>query len=300
MRVDFQHIGGRFVLSDRSLTNGLRVRRRYVRDAAWPISPRARKPGEPFLVAMAKSPVRAALWSIRSITAPLEARRLQCVSARGDGVDLQGVSVVKEGSGRGLEQCDIRYINLDSRLDRRAAFEHEMEKIGVSWHARVSAVSANPGALGCGLSHINVLREWGATPGRLLLVCEDDAEFIAPRTDLDALIREFASMPKLKVLALAHRTAWHIPITKRLAISSDIQTTAAYVVKPESIGELVEAFDGSVRRLRLGVSARRAAIDIAWKRMQREHLFAIPTRTCVIQRAGYSDIQRSQVNYYRQ
>lgn len=270
----------------------------YVRDDGWPPPPTRRKPAERGLVFVAKAPIRAMRWCARFLTAPLEARRLQRVYHEENEASSRNAVAVTPKGGYGLERCDIRYINLDRRLDRRKDFDGEMRSLGVSWHVRVSATAASPGILGCGISHTQLLRAWKRTPHRLLFVCEDDAEFTAPRSDIDALIEEFVSIPALKVLALANRTAWHIPISEGLAISSDIQTTAAYIVKPEIIRDLGDVFDSSVQRLAAGAPSRVAALDKAWKALQREQIFAVPRSRCVVQRSGYSDIQNRAVNYH--
>lgn len=271
----------------------------WVRDDGWPLTPARRKPGESTFTCAVKAPIRAVRWAVRFVTAATEARTLQRL------IDHRRKQFVGESlaptvdSNRGLRRCDVRYINLDRRPDRRAEFEREMRSIGVSWHVRVAATVANSGLLGCGLSHTRVLREWQMLPGRLLFVCEDDAQFVSPRRELDLLIEEFVFRPELKVLALAHRTAWHIPISERLGVSSDIQTTAAYVVKPEIVLQLAEIFDASVRRLAAGTPAHFAALDMVWKELQKKQLFAVPRHRCVIQRAGYSDILDKDVNYYK-
>lgn len=274
------------------------VRPRYVRANRWPRSPVRRKPNESISAFVVKSPVRAVRWAVRFLTADIEVRRFRRINALPSLASPHPNAAIPPESARGVERCDVRYINLDHRSDRREDFENEMHALGVSWHNRHSATLAHPGALGCSLSHLQVLKHWEATPGRLLLVCEDDARFVASRSELDALIEEFTASPHLQVLALAYRTAWHIPISDRLAASADIQTTAAYVAKPEIVPDLVAAFEDSVRGLRDGASARTAALDKVWKRVQKKRLFAIPRKKCVIQRAGFSDIQEALTDYY--
>lgn len=300
MSVDTPHTGDVSVPNKHRLQRTLTPGRLYVRDGGWPISPLVKKPEEALIVALAKSLGRGLRWVTRFATAYLEARRLQRIVS----ICADFNPVVDQGgddaSGRGLARCDIRYLNLDHRTDRRTEFEFEMRSLGVSRYARVPAVPASPGALGCGVSHIIALREWNKSSRRLLLVCEDDAAFTVPRAVLDDLVEEFAEKSSLRVLALAHRTAWHIPISDSLAVSSDIQTTAAYVVKPDFVDDVVEVFEASVRKLRSGEPIRRSAIDIVWKQIQRDNLFAIPRQTCVIQRSGYSDVQRKRVDYYRE
>ena len=283
--------------SERTSTEGFTLGLNYVRDAGWPPSPLRRKPGERSAIFLAKAPIRAIRWCLRFLTTPFEASRLRRVYIEQADMGVREAVLVASDIGHGLKRCDVRFINLDQRRDRRDEFESEMKSVGISWHVRVPAIAASPGILGCGLSHARVLREWTREPGRLLFVCEDDAEFVSPRREIDLLIEEFVAKPELKVLALAHRTAWHIPISKRLGISSDIQTTAAYVVKPEIAHELTDAFDASVRRLKAGWPARVAALDIVWKGLQKRQVFAVPRRRCATQRAGYSDIQERSINY---
>lgn len=271
----------------------------WVRDDGWPLTPARRKPGESIFTCAVKAPIRAVRWAVRFVSAATEAKALQKL------FDDRLEQFVGEShaptaeSDCGLRRCDVRYINLDRRPDRRVEFEREMRSIGVSWHVRVGATVAKSGPLGCSLSHTRVLREWQMLPGRLLLVCEDDAEFVLPRHEVDLLIEEFVSRPELKVLALANRTAWHTPISERLGVSSDIQTTAAYVVKPEIVPQLADIFDTSVHRLAAGTPAHFAALDMVWKELQKKQLFAVPRRRFVVQRAGYSDIQDKAVNYYQ-
>jgi GR25 family glycosyltransferase involved in LPS biosynthesis len=162
---------------------------------------------------------------------------------------------------------------------------------------RFVAISADPGILGCGLSHESVLANWKGSEDRLLLVCEDDAQFLGSRDDIDAVLEDFYRNPALSVLALANNTAWNIPITERLAISSDIQTTACYAVKENIVQALLYAARRSSARLRNGEHSSLAAIDIVWKEIQRTKLFAVPRQRLVVQLPGYSDVQREQTDY---
>lgn len=283
--------------SDRTPRTEFALGFNYVRDAGWPLSPLRRKSGEQTVICVVKAPIRAIRWCVRFLTAPLEARRLRRVYSEQVDAGARDSGLVASDVDHGLKRCDVRYINLDQRPDRRADFEREMRKLNVTWHMRVPATAASPGSLGCALSHTRVLRESMEKPGRLLFVCEDDVEFVSPRHELDVLVEEFVARPDLKILALANRTAWHIPISERLGVSSDIQTSAAYVVKPEMVSELADVFDTSVRRLAAGSPDRVAALDIVWKGLQNKRLFAVPRYRCVTQRAGYSDIQNRSVDY---
>lgn len=196
----------------------------------------------------------------------------------------------------GLERCSLTYINMEHRTDRRGHFESQAASLGLKHYRRFEGVRADPGGLGCSLSHQRILQEWSTSDAELLMVCEDDALFLASRSEIDAVIEEFAADSRLSVLALANNTPWRIPISDSLAISSDIQTTACYVVKPDAVSGLLDAARTSIAGFRAG-NLVGAAIDQVWKSFQREVFFAVPRRRMVVQMPSHSDIEGQWKNY---
>jgi hypothetical protein len=267
-----------------------------VRDARWRMHPLRRGPADSLSVWMVKIPVRVVRWILWIRSAVVRARRLHALHLRERSATV-AEAVHTDSLPRGLERCDIRYINLDHRTDRRAQFEAEMQRIGVSRHQRVPGVSASPGILGCARAHLQLLDSWEPNPQRLLFVCEDDVEFVASREDIDAVIEEFAAAKELKVLMLAHNAAWHIPISDSLALSSDILTTAAFVVRAEIVTRIRAAFKRSEDMLVNGAPTHEAALDLLWREVQENQLFALANPRCAVQREGYSDIEGRFVQY---
>ena len=72
------------------------------------------------------------------------------------------------------------YINLDERKDRRAEFEGEMEKLGISCE-RFPAIKRSMGMAGCGYSHLAVLKEARSRGYTSVLIFEDDFESIVDK-----------------------------------------------------------------------------------------------------------------------
>jgi hypothetical protein len=200
-------------------------------------------------------------------------------------------------SAYGLDRCDVVYINLAHRLDRRIHIEEELRSLEVTAYTRFDAVLHERGSLGCARSHQEVLRDWNAAPGRLLAILEDDCTVVVARRELDALVDEFAVDDRLDVLVVANNSAWKVPISQRLATSADIQTMAFYILKQRAIPPLLRNAAQSVRRLTDGAPDHVAAIDILWKRVQKRHVFAVPRHQVARQLAGYSDIQNDVVDY---
>jgi len=198
---------------------------------------------------------------------------------------------------RGLARCEVRYINLAARTDRRREMESLFRKLAIQAH-RVEASFAEQGILGCARSHILAL----AQPSRnekLLMICEDDLDFLVGRKTLDMLIDEFYRNPGLDVLCLGYNLrAKPIPISRDLQLTENTQTTSCYVVKTKARGVLRDIFAKSADDLVSGVDSRVAALDIAWKDAQDGTLvFAVPREPAVIQRPGHSDIANSFVDY---
>ena len=163
---------------------------------------------------------------------------------------------------------------------------------------RIEAISAVPGILGCGKSHVKALSTPvpSETP---IMVCEDDLIFTVSRAELDEIVEEFLSNAALDVLCLAYNLrAKPIPISRSLQITDNTQTTACYVVKPDAVPHIRQSFAESVADLTGGADTKKAALDIVWKNLQGGKLiFAAPRKRVAVQRPGFSDIAETFVDY---
>lgn len=197
----------------------------------------------------------------------------------------------------GLIRCEVRYINLASRADRRQKMESIFRKLAIEAQ-RVDATFAKQGILGCARSHITAITE-PSGDGKMLMICEDDLDFLVDRMTLDSLIAEFHRNPALDVLCLGYNLkSKPIPISRHLQLTENTQTASCYVVKPRAVAVLRDIFEKSVDDLVAGVDSRVAAHDIAWKAVQDGTLvFAIPQERAVVQRPGHSDIANQFVDY---
>jgi len=197
----------------------------------------------------------------------------------------------------GLDCCDIVYINLEHRQDRRNQIETEFQTLGISQATRFDAIKDIPGALGCARSHLAVLSKWNSKEDRLLMVCEDDAQFLADRKTLDAFICEFQKNDKMDILCIGYRAKNGIKVNAKFILTSNTQTTSCYVIKPYMRNILLANFSSSVTRLKQGESEPTASIDQVWKELQSTYHFVVPSIRLLIQRESYSDILHEHVNY---
>ncbi len=200
----------------------------------------------------------------------------------------------------GLDACDVYFINLKHRGDRLKALEEQYKKVGIANAIRVDARRHTNGALGCSMSHLDVLSHYESNASRLLMICEDDCEFLANREELSEIITEFQMDNSLDVLCLAFNTTKPnqvLNLKGSLRITADTQTTACYILKAHMVQKMMVAALESVSGLERTGDSTIFAIDIVWKKLQAKYLFAIPKKRAVVQTESFSDIEKKHTNY---
>ena len=219
------------------------------------------------------------------------------------------------------------YINLDHRTDRRELVKQEFYRMGFTG-SRFPAISNDDGELGCLESHAMALRAFPTQPpiqdhGEEVVIdmnagpkplatwiCEDDVKFVVDRPTLDIYIREFMESDA-DILCLGYASRRGESYSNNLLRSVDLQTTSSYIVK-ESFKSTLQNFWSTVavcKRNNIDHPLRSDydnldvnkgnfwCADQCWKLLQQSHVFVIPAVHCVVQRAGYSDIEKKFVNY---
>ena len=203
------------------------------------------------------------------------------------------------------------YINLDLRTDRKELIEKEFDTLGIKNAERVSAVYNEKGALGCLQSHVKVLEKSDALDqSAATWVCEDDIQVLVDRPTLDKYIKEFMDS-NADILCLGNSSWKDVYYSTNLRWSFDLQTTSSYIVKPRLRSKLIELWKsvlhhsqmnaehplkGDFMRLNI-IKGDFEAPDQCWKLLQQQYMFVIPNARCIIQRDGYSDIEKRVVSY---
>ena len=175
--------------------------------------------------------------------------------------------------------------------------QSEFKALGVTQFARFEAIADANGALGCAKSHEAVLSSASISEDQLVMICEDDCQFIADRAAIDAAIEEFYYNPHLSVLCLAYNAENEFSISQNLMITSDTQTMSCYILKASAIAELLESVRFSVDNLSRGGAGFDYAIDRVWKRLQQRMFFALTKGRLARQRPSFSDIENSHQDY---
>ena len=203
-----------------------------------------------------------------------------------------------ENQGIGMNRCELRWINLAHRTDRRDEMLAQLREFGFENAKRIEAVSRSLGILGCAESHL-LATQTVLHGSELLMICEDDAMFIRNRREFDKVIESFYLNPGIDVLCMGFNLgARPYRISRELSLTSDTQTASCYVLKPRALDDVRSNLAKSVSKLAAGKPAKKFANDIYWKKLQRARLvFAVPNRQMVIQRPSFSDIEGREVDY---
>lgn len=188
---------------------------------------------------------------------------------------------------------DIVYINLDRRTDRRAEMEAELELLGLSAR-RFSAVARRPGIVGCGYSHLAVLKEARAQGLKNILILEDDFEAVVTPVEFHSALRAFfssAEADEFDVLMLAYYAPHVTPVEENPGLVKvlEAQTASAYIVNQRFYDRLIELYEWAIPELEKTGRHWDYANDQIWKRLQpAANWYAFASRLGK-QRASYSD-----------
>ena len=188
---------------------------------------------------------------------------------------------------------EIVYINLDRRTDRRAEMEAELERLGLTAR-RFSAVARRPGIVGCGYSHLAVLKEAKSKGLQNILILEDDFEAVVPTAEFHAALQTFfssAESAEFDVLMLAYYAPHVAPVEGNpdLVKVLEAQTASAYIVNQRFYDRLIELYEWAIPELERTGRHWEYANDQVWKRLQPAAKWYAFKGRLGKQRASYSD-----------
>jgi glycosyl transferase family 25 len=191
------------------------------------------------------------------------------------------------------------YINLEHRTDRKKQVEEELKKIGVTPN-RFNGIKMENGAIGCSMSHLKILQEAVKNKLEHILIVEDDIIFLEPQLFKTQINRFFELHGnKWDVILLAGN---NIPPYEKIDDTcvkvSRCQTTTGYLVNGHYINVLVQNIKmGLTHLLNKPNEKYKFAIDRFWFILQGTSRWYLITPLTVIQREGYSDIEKKITNY---
>lgn len=190
------------------------------------------------------------------------------------------------------------YINLDRRTDRRDQFENEAKKMGIEVE-RFSAIQHSVPALGCTLSHLNVLKLARERNYERVCIFEDDFEFLINKDEFSNILSAIPDDSDVVMLG------WYIfesaPYNEIFGKVLSATTASAYIVNRRFYDVLIHRLEEGVRHFQENVhnpySISKYINDQYWKELQPNAKWLYTLKRCGKQRAGYSDLVGGYVTY---
>lgn len=132
------------------------------------------------------------------------------------------------------------YINLDHRTDRNESTIKELRKLGIHNPRRFNAIKKDTGAIGCFMSHLEVLKSARNRNLPYVTIFEDDILFLEPKETLEKLDRIVNSDIEWVVILLGgNNYPPYQKINEDCIKVNNCQTTTAYIVKQSYYDTLI-------------------------------------------------------------
>jgi len=191
----------------------------------------------------------------------------------------------------------VVYINLDRRTDRRSEIENELLSFGISGE-RFSAISYNPGIIGCGMSHLAVLEYAKREGWENVLILEDDFMFVVTKETFEQELRAFFDLHiPYDVLMISYNLRNSAPYNETVCRALDIQTTSGYIVHKRFYDTLIQNLKEGLEQLIPTGEHWNFALDQYWKRLQPISEWFCMNLRIGKQRPSFSDLTNAFVAY---
>jgi len=163
----------------------------------------------------------------------------------------------------------VFYINMDHRIDRKEQIEWELRKVGLPFE-RFPGIPTSPGIIGCGYSHLAVLKEARQRGYRNVLIFEDDFQFILDKTDFwNYMGKVLEDLPSYDVIMLGYNiNSWKPSHSIRVNKVLSAQTASAYIVHSKFYDELIALYEWALPLLESTGKHWIYANDQVWKELQ--------------------------------
>jgi GR25 family glycosyltransferase involved in LPS biosynthesis len=187
----------------------------------------------------------------------------------------------------------IFYINLDKRTDRRENIENLLNEYGLEYERYSAIPTPDSGIVGCGYSHLNVLKLARERGYKNVLILEDDFEFVVGKEEFEAQLAQlFESGLPFDVCMISYiiqkseDAASEYPFVRRIL---DGQTASGYIVNQHYFDELINLYEWAIPLLEKTNEHWHYANDLVWKRLQPKHQWYYMSKRLGRQCDSYSD-----------
>lgn len=191
------------------------------------------------------------------------------------------------------------YINLEHRIDRREQIEQELLIMGIN-SQRFNAIHTTNGSIGCTMSHLRLLEKAILENYSHILILEDDIQFLEPET-FKINFNKFLKLHENNwdvIIFSGNNVPPYIPIDETCVRVTSCQTTTGYLVNGHYLQKLRNNIKEGLEKLIKNPQMHYYfAIDKYWFYLQQLDNWYLIIPLTVIQREGYSDIEKRNTNY---
>jgi glycosyl transferase family 25 len=191
------------------------------------------------------------------------------------------------------------YINLEYRTDRLDEIESELFIMGINAQ-RFNAISTTNGAIGCTMSHLKLLNDAINNNYSHLLILEDDVQFLEPEL-FKTKINKFLELHENNwdvIIFSGNNVPPHIQVDETCIKVTRCQTTTGYLVNGHYLKKLRDNVkEGLEKLIKNPQNHYFFAIDKYWFNLQQFDNWYLIVPMTVVQREGYSDIEKRVTNY---
>jgi glycosyl transferase family 25 len=197
-----------------------------------------------------------------------------------------------------LNKIPVIFINLEKRADRKISILNEFAKIGVETPIHFKAIELENGAIGCSMSHLKCVEMAKQNDYDYVFICEDDIEFLNPTLFLNQLTLFMNSSLQWDVVLVAgNNMIPYIPISDCCIKICNCQTTTGYIVQKHYYDTLITNYKEGISKLLKEQTNNNYKIDKYWFKLQRLHEWYLIIPLSIVQKEGYSDIERKNTNF---
>lgn len=198
------------------------------------------------------------------------------------------------------------YINLKKRTDRKNLFEKLKQKFNFFKDIqRFEAIEHDNGAIGCGKSHIEVLKLLSNVKENYVAVLEDDL-IVIDENHLNSFIKDFEKVKNTPYWDIIILTPYAKKLDSKPFMKQNNffrifnnKTTTGMIIKKKWLHNLIDSHEEAIKSLENNLPGKKFAIDQYWCKLQTKHNFYCYNKWCFGHLPGYSDIAGRKVNHNR-
>jgi glycosyl transferase family 25 len=191
------------------------------------------------------------------------------------------------------------YINLDKRVDRRENIEKELNEFGLTYERFPAIETHGFGILGCGLSHLQVLKIAKERNYENVLILEDDFTFLVTKEEFEKQLSHFFNLQlSYDVCFLSYSVIHDLELDNGIVNKVlHSQSASGYIVHNKCYDKLIELYEYAIPLLEQTQMHWVYANDQVWKQLQETGEWYYFIKRLGKQMSGYSDNAECFMHY---